>query len=79
MGVNIVITANHMLRAAYPAMLSVAKSILENWYYWILLNLLSIILFHLQELYLTEILFLFNFCMSVFGLLYWKKLAAIPK
>jgi phosphoenolpyruvate phosphomutase / 2-hydroxyethylphosphonate cytidylyltransferase len=30
MGVNIVITANHMLRAAYPAMLSVAKSILEN-------------------------------------------------
>jgi len=56
-----------------------AKSILENWYYWIVLNLLSIILFHLQELYLTEILFLFNFCMSIFGLLYWKKLAAIPK
>jgi len=30
MGVNIVITANHMLRAAYPAMLKVAKSILKN-------------------------------------------------
>lgn len=30
MGVNIVITANHMLRAAYPAMLKVAKSVLEN-------------------------------------------------
>ena len=30
MGVNIVITANHMLRAAYPAMLNVAKSVLEN-------------------------------------------------
>lgn len=30
MGVNIVITANHMLRSAYPAMLKVAKSILEN-------------------------------------------------
>ena len=30
MGVNIVITANHMLRAAYPAMLEVAKSVLEN-------------------------------------------------
>jgi phosphoenolpyruvate phosphomutase / 2-hydroxyethylphosphonate cytidylyltransferase len=29
-GVNVVITANHMLRAAYPAMLNVAKSILEN-------------------------------------------------
>jgi len=30
MGVNIVITANHMLRSAYPAMLKVAKSVLEN-------------------------------------------------
>lgn len=30
MGVNVVITANHMLRAAYPAMLDVAKSILIN-------------------------------------------------
>ena len=29
-GVNIVIYANHMLRSAYPAMCSVAKSILEN-------------------------------------------------
>jgi phosphoenolpyruvate mutase len=30
MGVNIVIYANHMLRAAYPAMLKVAKSLLKN-------------------------------------------------
>jgi len=30
MGVNVVISANHMLRSAYPAMLKVAKSILEN-------------------------------------------------
>lgn len=29
-GVNVVIAANHMLRSAYPAMLKVAKSILEN-------------------------------------------------
>ena len=29
-GVNIVIAANHMLRSSYPAMLNVAKSILEN-------------------------------------------------
>ena len=29
-GVNIVIYANHMLRAAYPSMLNVAKSILKN-------------------------------------------------
>ena len=30
MGVNVVISANHMLRAAYPAMLKVANLILEN-------------------------------------------------
>jgi phosphoenolpyruvate phosphomutase / 2-hydroxyethylphosphonate cytidylyltransferase len=30
MGVNVVISANHMLRAAYPAMSKVAKSILKN-------------------------------------------------
>lgn len=29
-GVNIIIYANHLLRAAYPAMLKVAKTILEN-------------------------------------------------
>jgi len=30
MGANVVVTANHMLRSAYPAMLKVAKSVLEN-------------------------------------------------
>jgi phosphoenolpyruvate phosphomutase len=30
MGVNVVIYANHMLRAAYPGMMQVAKSILKN-------------------------------------------------
>ncbi len=30
MGVNVVIYANHMLRAAYPGMMSVAKSILQH-------------------------------------------------
>lgn len=29
-GINIVIYANHMLRAAYPGMMNVAKSILDN-------------------------------------------------
>jgi len=34
MGVNIVIYANHMLRASYPAMMDVAKSILANGRSW---------------------------------------------
>jgi len=49
------------------------KIILENWYYWILLNLLSMILFHYNQLYLTELLFLANLILSIFGLIHWKK------
>ena len=30
MGINVVIYANHLIRAAYPAMVSVAKMILES-------------------------------------------------
>ena len=30
MGVNVIVTANHMLRSAYPAMLKVATSVLKN-------------------------------------------------
>ena len=30
MGVNVVVTANHMLRSAYPEMLKVATSVLKN-------------------------------------------------
>ena len=49
------------------------KIILENWYYWILLNLLSMILFHYNQLYLTELLFFANLLLSIFGLIHWKK------
>ena len=30
LGVNVIIYANHLLRSAYPAMVDVAQSILEN-------------------------------------------------
>ena len=30
LGINVVIYANHLIRAAYPAMVSVAKMILES-------------------------------------------------
>ena len=49
------------------------RAILENWYYWIVLNILSMILYHYSKLYLTEILFLGNLVLSVVGLIHWKK------
>ena len=49
------------------------KAIYENWYYWIIVNLLSIVLFHSQQLYLTELLFMGNLILSFHGLFRWRK------
>ncbi len=49
------------------------KSILENWLYWIVLNLLSMYLWYEQDLQLTVILFAVNTLMAVFGFILWRK------
>ena len=49
------------------------KSILENWLYWIVLNLLSMYLWYEQDLQLTIFLFAVNTLMAVFGFILWRK------
>jgi nicotinamide mononucleotide transporter len=49
------------------------KSILENWLYWIVLNLLSMYLWYEQDLQLTVVLFAVNTSMAVFGFILWRK------
>ena len=49
------------------------KSILENWLYWIVLNLLSMYLWFEQGLELTVVLFAVNTSMAVFGFILWRK------
>jgi nicotinamide mononucleotide transporter len=49
------------------------KSILENWLYWIVLNLLSMYLWFEQGLKLTVFLFGINTLMAVFGFILWRK------
>ena len=51
------------------------KSILENWLYWIVLNLLSMYLWHEteQDLQYTVFLFAVNTLMAVFGYIFWRK------
>lgn len=49
------------------------KSILENWLYWIVLNLLSMYLWFEQGLELTVFLFGINTLMAVFGFVLWRK------
>lgn len=64
---------------ASVAMLSVAGQILmtrrfvENWHYWIIVNLISIPLYIVKGLYLTAGLYGVFFALAVAGLVEWRK------
>jgi len=58
--------------AVYTTFL-VARKVLENWYYWMVLNPVSFYIFYQQELYVTCALMIVYFIMSIYGLLEWKK------
>jgi nicotinamide mononucleotide transporter len=49
------------------------RKILEQWIFWIFIDLLSIGLYVWQELYATTVLFVVYVIMAVFGYLQWKK------
>ena len=71
--------------ASYPywdasvAMLSVAAQLLmtwrkiENWYWWIVVNILSIGLYAVKGLYLTTGLYVVFLILAVWGLINWRK------
>jgi nicotinamide mononucleotide transporter len=64
---------------ASVAMLSVAGQILmtrrfvENWHYWIVVNLISIPLYVVKELYLTAGLYGVFLVLAIAGLIEWRK------
>ncbi len=64
---------------ASVAMLSVAGQILmarrfvENWHYWIIVNLISIPLYVTKELYLTAGLYGVFLVLAIAGLIEWRK------
>lgn len=49
------------------------QSILENWLYWIVLNLLSMYLWAEQGMNFTVGLFFINTLMAIFGFVLWRK------
>lgn len=51
----------------------VAKKILENWIYWLVIDGLSIFLYMERGLYLYTLLFLLYIIIAVFGFLQWKR------
>jgi nicotinamide mononucleotide transporter len=58
----------------------VARKILENWLYWVVIDSASIYLYLDRELYLTALLFLAYIVIAVFGyrqwLLHYRSLSA---
>ena len=51
----------------------VAKKILENWIYWIIIDIVSIQLYIGRELYLTGLLFLIYSVIAIYGYFTWAK------
>ena len=51
----------------------VARKVLENWYYWMVLNTVSLYLYIDRGLYFTALLFILYLVLSVFGYLAWRK------
>jgi len=51
----------------------VAKKVLENWIYWIIIDAFSVYLFASRGLYMTSVLFILYTLIAVFGYFQWKK------
>ena len=52
----------------------VAKKVIENWFYWFVIDSISIYLFISRELFLTAFLFLIYLVIIIYGYRSWKKL-----
>ncbi len=49
-------------------------SIIENWLFWIVIDLLAVYIFGSRELYLTSFLYLIYAMMAVFGFITWTRI-----
>ena len=58
---------------AIAASYLVAKKILENWFYWFVIDFVSVFLFISRELYPTALLFIVYLVLVVFGYKAWRK------
>ena len=51
----------------------VARKVLENWWYWLLIDIASIFIYWSRDLQLTSLLFVVYVIMIPFGLVSWTK------
>jgi len=59
--------------AAIWATFLVARKVLENWWYWLVIDLASILIYWSRELELTALLFVVYVIMIPFGLISWTR------
>lgn len=57
----------------------VAKRVLENWIYWIVIDVISIQLYAYKGFNLTALLYLLFVIISVFGFMKWRKMYKLQK
>ena len=51
----------------------VARKVLENWWYWLLIDLASVFIYWSRDLQLTAVLFVVYIVMIPFGLIAWAR------
>ncbi len=51
----------------------VTRRVLENWVYWVVIDLVSIFLYSSRELYLSSVLYMFFTVLAVFGFITWYR------
>ena len=51
----------------------VARKVLENWWYWLLIDSISIVIYWLRDLELTALLFVVYVFMIPFGYVSWRR------
>jgi nicotinamide mononucleotide transporter len=49
------------------------KKILENWLYWVVIDIVSVYLYFSRELHLTSLLFILYSIIAIFGYLSWLR------
>ena len=56
-----------------------ARKIIEQWLFWIVIDLVSMVLYLYKGLYPTSVLFLIYSILAVYGYVKWKKLIILEK
>lgn len=62
-----------LFSASIVASILSAKMYLENWHFWIVINISYIILYLYKEAYLTAVLYAILVALAILGLREWKK------